>query len=49
MPSVCLVALSKLAPWGSRGLDRSEGWLGMEGNMPRLETSEKIVDWYVVF
>jgi hypothetical protein len=40
---------SKLASWGSRGLDRSEGWLGLEGNMSRFETAEKIVDsdaWY---
>ena len=49
MPIACLVALSQLASWGSRGLDGSEGWLGLEGNMSRLDTAEKIVDfdvWY---
>jgi hypothetical protein len=49
MPIVCLVTPSELASWGSRGLDRSEGWLGLEGNMSRFETAEKIVDsdaWY---
>jgi hypothetical protein len=47
MPIACLVALSKLASWGSRGLDRSEGWRGLEGNMSRFDTAEKIVDYDV--
>jgi hypothetical protein len=42
-----LVVLSKLASWNSRGLDRSEGRRGLEGNMSRFDSAEKIVDFDV--